>query len=197
MMGLFSKSPEEKAAKLIKKGDNCFDSKNYMEAIMWYDKALELDPKNEFTWSSKADCFRELKLYEEAIIWYNKALELDPNDENTWYFKARCFEELKLYEEAIEAMNEAKNINPTYAVFWHKLGDYYNFSGSYEEALAYYDESLKHATKEIEIEMTNTMKSFVYKKLNKNKLICPNCNAEYEEGTNFCNVCGNKLIKKE
>ena len=168
-----------------------------MEAIVWYDKALELDPNNEFTWSSKAHCFRKLKLYEEAIVWYDKALELDPNNEIFWFFKARCFEELKLYEEAIEAMNKAKNIDPTNVGFWHKLGDYSYFLGRYEEALAYYDESLKHNPSKFEIEATTMMKAIVYNKLNKNKMICPNCNAEYEEGTNFCNDCGTKLIKKE
>ena len=44
MVGLFSKSPEEKAEKLRQKGHNCFDSKNFTEAVMGYDKALELDP---------------------------------------------------------------------------------------------------------------------------------------------------------
>jgi rRNA maturation endonuclease Nob1 len=41
------------------------------------------------------------------------------------------------------------------------------------------------------------MKFLIYRKLNKNKVICLKCNAEYEEGTNFCNVCGTKLIINE
>jgi len=54
---------------------------NYDEALVWFDKALEIDPNAVYVLSNKGVTLYRLVQYDEAISYYNKALEIDPNYE--------------------------------------------------------------------------------------------------------------------
>ena len=55
-----------------------FELKKYEEAILSYNQAIAIDPKNEYTLNNKGVVLYELKKYDEAILLYNRALELNP-----------------------------------------------------------------------------------------------------------------------
>ena len=68
--------------------------KNYLEAIKWFEKALEIDSNYVTAWFNKG--FSHHKLYEEkgvdkektkAIESYKKVLELDPDHKFANLFK--------------------------------------------------------------------------------------------------------------
>jgi tetratricopeptide (TPR) repeat protein len=59
----------------------------YTEAIKYYDKALEIDPKDANVWVNKAVALHKLEKYDEAIECYDKALEIDPEDSTARYDK--------------------------------------------------------------------------------------------------------------
>jgi len=48
------------------------------EAISWFDKALEIHPKDEVALYDKGVALSALGRHEEAITWFDKALEVDP-----------------------------------------------------------------------------------------------------------------------
>jgi tetratricopeptide (TPR) repeat protein len=50
------------------------------QAIEYYDKALDIDPKNADVLINKGEVLYQSKKYNEAIECYDKALAIDPND---------------------------------------------------------------------------------------------------------------------
>ena len=51
----------------------------YNEAIMCYDKAIEIDPEFVYAWYNKGLALYYTGKYKEAIKCYDKAIKLDPN----------------------------------------------------------------------------------------------------------------------
>ncbi|CAD8203036.1 unnamed protein product [Paramecium octaurelia] len=49
----------------------------YNEAIIWVDKALQVDPKHCLSFFTKAESLKMLGQYNEAIVWADKALQVD------------------------------------------------------------------------------------------------------------------------
>ena len=56
----------------------------YEEAVVSYDKALQLQPNDEFAWNLRGNILSDLERYEEAIVSYDKALTLQPDFYIVW-----------------------------------------------------------------------------------------------------------------
>jgi tetratricopeptide (TPR) repeat protein len=65
---------------LYNKGSALNNLGKYKEAIEYYDKALEIDPKFALTLYNKGNALYHLGKYNEAIECYDKALEIDPKN---------------------------------------------------------------------------------------------------------------------
>ncbi|HEX5457968.1 MAG TPA: tetratricopeptide repeat protein [Candidatus Nitrosotalea sp.] len=63
---------------------------NNDDALIAYDKALELDPNHVSAWNNKGIVLSRLKRFEESISCYDKAIELNPIYANAWYNKANA-----------------------------------------------------------------------------------------------------------
>jgi tetratricopeptide (TPR) repeat protein len=63
----------------------------YQEAIKYYDKAPELDPKYANAWNNKGSALYNLKRYDA----YDKALEIGPNFDLAQINKRVAFNKLK------------------------------------------------------------------------------------------------------
>ena len=50
------------------------------EAITWYDKALEVNPRDYDAMRQRGVSLSEKGQEDEAITWYDKALEVNPRD---------------------------------------------------------------------------------------------------------------------
>jgi tetratricopeptide (TPR) repeat protein len=59
----------------------------YEEAIQAYDKALEINPQNSWTWMHKGYTLYGMERYEEAGQAFDKAIELNPGNYDAWYSK--------------------------------------------------------------------------------------------------------------
>jgi tetratricopeptide (TPR) repeat protein len=58
---------------------------DYQGAILDYSKAIELDPKDAATYSSRGIAKSDIQDYQGTISDYSKAIELDPKDAATYY----------------------------------------------------------------------------------------------------------------
>jgi tetratricopeptide (TPR) repeat protein len=65
---------QENAESLVIQGNDSFDLGNYSDAIVYYNKALEIEPGNFAAISSKGFAQYELENYNEAIDSFDKAL---------------------------------------------------------------------------------------------------------------------------
>ena len=57
------------------------------EAILCYDEALKIGPKDAHAWVNKGKALSELGRYQEAIVCYDRALEIDGRLTNAWLNK--------------------------------------------------------------------------------------------------------------
>ncbi|MEQ8192140.1 MAG: tetratricopeptide repeat protein, partial [Candidatus Eremiobacterota bacterium] len=96
----------------------------YKEAIKYFDKAIEINPKDVEAWNNKGYTFIKLGKYEEAIKCFDKAIEINPKDAEAWNNKGHAFKEMCKYEsincfdKAIKWCNKAIEINPKDGEAW-------------------------------------------------------------------------------
>jgi len=62
------------------KGDANYNLGNFMQAVGFYKKALQINDKDILTWQNLGHSFKSLCKYNEAIACYNSALDLNPLD---------------------------------------------------------------------------------------------------------------------
>ena len=63
----------------VKRGDNAFENKRYENAIVLYDRALDIDPEHVTALINKGITLIQLNQTKEGIAQIDKALEIQPN----------------------------------------------------------------------------------------------------------------------
>ena len=117
----------------------------YEEAIICYDKLLEINPNDALValiWNKKCLALNDLKRYEEAIECFDRVLEIKPKDVNAWHNKGIVFINLKRNEEAIKCFDNALEIDPK-DVTWHNKGDALLNLKRYKKAIRCCDKALE------------------------------------------------------
>ena len=144
-------------------GDVYFKQKNYLQAIDYYDKALEIDPKNEsirynrflanqYLSKEKQDYIESLHnkgnalydqgKYQEAKDCYYKILKIDPTFASTLVKKGSDLVTQGKYQEAIEWYDMALSTDPNYISVLNLKGLALYNQGKYQEAIECYDKAL-------------------------------------------------------
>ena len=93
---------------------------NNDDALIAYDKALELDPNHVSAWNNKGIILSRLKRFEESIVCYDKAIELNSTYANAWYNKAnalRNFGQSLVDKANDDRTNAPKLVNRSIALF--------------------------------------------------------------------------------
>lgn len=93
---------EKTALDYAKKADAYYSLERYSESLDYYNKAIELDPKNAEIWYSKA-LLLEIGVddYNEAITAYSRAYEIDNNNLLALHNIGICYESLGKNDDAI------------------------------------------------------------------------------------------------
>jgi len=136
-MGLFSRIFGSEGITLHNRGYDSYKSDRVEEAIIYYDKAIQVDPTLKEAWCNRGIALGRLKQYEEALVSYDRALQIDPN--------------LKIARKNRELIINLKNKNPSSfhqlqiqrAIDYYKLGNHDLGSLKYFEAIASYDRALQ------------------------------------------------------
>lgn len=138
---VLSKIEDENA--LFNIGNSFNDNRKYKEAINCYDKALEINSKNDKSWNNKGIALAMLNKYTEAITCYDKSLKLNSKNDNAWTNKGISLNELDKTEEAIECHNKALEINPNNEKIWNNKGNALCNMERYENGIECYNKALK------------------------------------------------------
>ena len=92
-----------------------YDQRQFEQAIPWYQKALELDPKNINARTDLGTSYFSLGRAEEATREYQKSLEVDPNHQPTLYNMVLVNAEgTHNLAEARKAWEKLSRLNPNY-----------------------------------------------------------------------------------
>ena len=112
ILSLFSKK-EKNQKKLKNRGIALTNHGMYGKALVCYNKALKLNPKDGEVWVNKGSVLGSLGKHEEAIACYDKALKLNPNDDEIWFNKACSESKLNNKIKSIEYLRRAIELNIT------------------------------------------------------------------------------------
>lgn len=135
-------SVSNKVISLIYKGDAQYDIENYMRAIKYYEKVIELYPELNLVYSYMANALGYIKRYDEALYFYNKGIEIEPEDYNLFTAKALTLDELERFEEAIICYDDAIRLNPKESTIYSNKGYPLVQTGRLIEALNCYDKAI-------------------------------------------------------
>ncbi|MCK4810769.1 MAG: tetratricopeptide repeat protein, partial [Methanosarcinales archaeon] len=120
-----------------------FSEGKYEDALESLDKALEINPKDDFVLSRKGAALGMLGRYEDALEAFDKALEINPKDDFVLSRKGFTLEMLGRYEDALESLDKALEINPKDDFVLSRKGAALGMLGRYEDALEAFDKALE------------------------------------------------------
>lgn len=130
-------------------GESLYSDNRFDEALIYYNKSLDLNNSNPFCLERKANCLLFIKRYSEAVNAIEKYIAVDPTNSSAWGAKAANLYHLKNYEEALSCINRSLELkrpddSKEYsAKLWFIKGSILEELNYYEEALNSYNESLK------------------------------------------------------
>lgn len=125
------------------KGNSLNNLGRYKEAITCLDKALALDPQDEFALNNKGNSLNSLGRQEEAIQCYDRAIKIDSRYANPWFNKGIVYYDLGNLEESIRCFDHALEIDPRYGFAWYSKGNTYNHLDRFEEAIPCFEKAIE------------------------------------------------------
>jgi len=138
---------EKTAEDWFNKGQELFRNGSQEEAIIAYDKAIELNPQYGMAWGGKATALSILGRYNESLDAYDKAIETWPANDTEriselWVFKGNTLQLMGRPKEASTAYEEALKIYPQNFDAWIWKGGSLKNLGQYNESLQAYDKAI-------------------------------------------------------
>ena len=107
-------------------GNVLYYQAKYDDALLAYEKAIDLDSNMAVAWNGKGIALYSLGRYDEALQAYEKAIELKPDLAVAWNSKGNALNYLGRYDEALQAYEKAIELKPDYAVAWNNKGNTLN-----------------------------------------------------------------------
>ena len=112
---------------------------HYEEAIVFYQKTMDLDTATSFAYLRIGKCYEKLKRKNDAIEYYNKTVNEDPLLDKGWLALADIFIEHNNFHKALFYVNKALSIDEDNHLYWHKFAEINLKLNLFEEAVrAYY-----------------------------------------------------------
>jgi tetratricopeptide (TPR) repeat protein len=130
---------EEGAGAWYHRGQALCITRNYDEAAVCYDKALELSPDDSVLWRRKGFALLKAGRYDEAVASFDQALALDPEDPTAWQRKGYALTHLGRSEDAIACYEKALTLDPDHVLAWQSRGWVLGSMCRYDEAAACYE----------------------------------------------------------
>ena len=127
----------------INVGDVYLKKKDYEGALVYYKKALEIEPDSSKANLSMGLILTKLARYEEAKEYYLRSIEANPNNLEAHNNLGLWYDRDGNLEEARRCFLKALQINPNSAQAHNNLGMVYGKEGEYEKAIEAFEASLK------------------------------------------------------
>jgi len=153
---------ENTADSWYQEGLKLMGNDNYRDALIAFDKAIEIDPENASIWMGKGDVLVRMGDYNESLKIYENALEMaekttkdNPHDARGWLVKGELFIRIFKNDEAINAYSRATELNPKYAEAWYLKGAALNLKAGElpeQESAKTYEEAFTALNKAIELD---------------------------------------------
>ncbi len=115
----------------------------YDKALEYFQKAIELNPKNDDAYSGMGVSYYQQKEYDIAIESYQKAIELNPKNDNGYLIIGGSYYNKEEYDRALEYFQKAIELSPKNDNAYGAMGVYYNNKGEYDKAIEYFQKAIE------------------------------------------------------
>lgn len=136
-------SKKEASEDLVRMGEDSANKSNYEQALMYFEKAIEMNPNNDFAWGDRGLMLDKQHRRDEAIESFSRALMIDPSNSITWHNKGLTLIKLNKLEESIECFDKAIEINGKYAKAWYNRGRALSLLGNESDGQKSFDTAKK------------------------------------------------------
>lgn len=121
---------------------SCYVSEHeHMMALKLFEKALDLEPKEEdipTIYSYMGHCLKDLEQYREAIRVLEQGERYDSERTDIFNLMGFCYFKLKEHEKAIECFRKVLQVDPASAIDYANIASNYRDMGDKERAIRYY-----------------------------------------------------------
>ncbi len=126
-------------------GRNLLELGQLNEALVHFNKALDLDPTAEdlpYIYSYIGSCLKDLERYREAIAVLEKGAAVDNTRPDIHNLLGFCHFKLEQYEDAVSHFSKTIELNPASAIDYANLGVNYRRLEKTDEAIKYFELAL-------------------------------------------------------
>ncbi len=117
---------------------------NYKQAIMDYDKSIEINPKFHVrAYYNRGHAYTILGNYQQAIADYDKAIEIYPEYDEAYFNRGCVYAILGNNKQAIDDYDKAIEINPNKADPYVNRGNAYARLDNYQQAIGDYNKAIE------------------------------------------------------
>jgi formylglycine-generating enzyme required for sulfatase activity len=125
-------------------GDSYSELGRPTEAVVAYQEALRLNPRDDVALNNLGVAYNELGKYNEALEDYKQALSVKADIAVAHYNVGVAYYNLKQYREAAEAYQRALHLQPDFAeLAYNNLGLTYQNMERYEDAIESYRQAIR------------------------------------------------------
>jgi tetratricopeptide (TPR) repeat protein len=108
--------------------------RNYLQAIPYYDRAIQLNSKNDDAYFVRGHTYMALGEDEKALADFNRAIELNPRLSYAYAERAYVYFRMGEAQLALDNYDHAIELDPA-AIWYYSRGSVYAELGDYEAAL--------------------------------------------------------------
>ena len=128
--------------KNLQEGFKELNLKNFLNAVSYFDKATQIDPKSLDAWFLKGAALDGLKKYDAAIAAYHKAISINPNMTALWLKAGNDYMQLGNNTNAVSYFDKATQIDPKSLDAWFLKGAALDGLKKYDAAIAAYHKAI-------------------------------------------------------
>ena len=113
------------------------------EAVISWEKALELNPTLGEAWHNRGSALGRLGNYEAALESFEQTLKIDPHNSQAWNERGHVLYQLNQWQEAVASWDRAIAIVSSNYQFWYNRGCALEQLQQYQGAIASYEKALE------------------------------------------------------
>jgi tetratricopeptide (TPR) repeat protein len=114
----------------------------YDQALLDYNKAIEIDPKIVDTYNNRGNIYQGMGNFDQAISDYGRALEIEPLNGEAYYGRANAWLRKGDFAQAIADFNKAIEIRPDNLKAYNDRGNAYFTQRQYDQAISDYTKAI-------------------------------------------------------
>ena len=120
------------------------DNKQYENALVWWRKAIELDPEDAYNYSAIGEIYVKMFEYGKAMAAFEECIRLKPGEQHgiPYHYLISYHEQFGDSKRSLYFIDEAIKNNPDSGYFLYMKGVYYGLRGDEDEAMKWYELSL-------------------------------------------------------